>query len=53
MGPVHVPRDINFFTLEKNGTMNFMVHSIRGQELFSARLSLGKFLGIHGDLSYS
>ena len=31
-----------FFTFEKNGTMTFLVFSVTGQELFSARLSLVK-----------
>ena len=50
--PVHVPHDFNIFTLDKTGTMTFLVRSVTGKELFSARLSLGKFLGIHGHFSH-
>ena len=52
-GPVHVRRDTYLFTLEKNGTMTFLVCSITGQEFFSARLSLEKFLNIHAHISHS
>ena len=52
MGLLYVPRDINFFTHQKRD-IDFFVHSITGQELFLARLFLGKLLGIQGYFSHS
>ena len=52
-GSVHVPWEINFFLHLKKLDNDFFDVFNYGRGTLSARLSLGKFLGIHGHFSDS